>query len=232
MGSEPEGSGRRGRSWEADEAENRPDYEAAGLTILGGGWIYFSAPLSPAREPHDDFDESFHEPVFSGVFARLVPASDGQLEVCALHIARRSRITPDQLREIRVGQIETLCNFESARSRIVERENDEPPNFAQWAEFAEAAEAELNEMRARSRSPFKIQIPEGRGRYPDRFYREVVAAYAELALRQRAPARALAELNEIPVTTVHRWLKEARRRGLMFSPTWKGRHRGEHQEAT
>jgi hypothetical protein len=187
---------------------SEPYKYASGLTILGGGWVLHSS---------NDVD-----PLLGGVMARLLPAKDGQLEIRELHITRGSRLTPDQLREVRLGQIETWCNLEPARSMILERADRDSPDFEH---FAELVEAERRKVSKRSRRPGKIQIPDGRGRYPDLFYQQVVAAYAELSQRERAPARALAELNEVPVTTVHRWLKEARRRELMMSPTWKGRQR-------
>jgi hypothetical protein len=47
------------------------------------------------------------------------------------------------------------------------------------------------------------------------FYREVVQIYAGLASQVRDPAARIADANGVPVTTVHRWVKEARRRGLL-----------------
>lgn len=50
---------------------------------------------------------------------------------------------------------------------------------------------------------------------PDAFYRAVADAYSWLAGRGRRPAVELATINGVPATTVHRWIKEARRRGLL-----------------
>ena len=60
-----------------------------------------------------------------------------------------------------------------------------------------------------------IDAPEGRGRKPDDFYRQVADAFAWLSGRTQSPARTLAEANGVPVTTVHRWVKEARARHLL-----------------
>jgi hypothetical protein len=53
------------------------------------------------------------------------------------------------------------------------------------------------------------------GRRPDAFYRAVADAYSWLAGRVRRPAVELAAANHVPTTTIHRWVKEARRRGLL-----------------
>lgn len=68
--------------------------------------------------------------------------------------------------------------------------------------------------RKRSAGPAVLKVPEGR-RKPDSFYQDVAVAYVELSGRSKQPAADLAEANGVPVTTVHRWVKEARRRGLM-----------------
>jgi hypothetical protein len=60
------------------------------------------------------------------------------------------------------------------------------------------------------------------GAKPDWFYQRLAALYSNLALRSNRPAVLLAERNEVPVTTVHRWVKEARRRGFL-PPGQKGR---------
>jgi hypothetical protein len=54
----------------------------------------------------------------------------------------------------------------------------------------------------------------GRGR-PDLFYRDIAHAYLDLAQRSTRPASELAEAHGVPVTTAHRWVKEARRRGFL-----------------
>jgi hypothetical protein len=65
-----------------------------------------------------------------------------------------------------------------------------------------------------------LKIPPGAK--PDWFYERLAVAYSKLALRSNRPAVLLAERNEVPVTTVHRWVKEARRRGFL-PPGQKGR---------
>jgi hypothetical protein len=59
-------------------------------------------------------------------------------------------------------------------------------------------------------------------RKPDEFYQEVANQYGQLVATSNRPAAEMAELYGIPVTTVHRWVKEARRRGFL-GPGRKGR---------
>lgn len=63
---------------------------------------------------------------------------------------------------------------------------------------------------------FKVAIPDGRKR-PDSFYEQVAARWTILTITRPTarPAHVLAEANDVPVTTVHRWIKEARRRGIL-----------------
>lgn len=72
----------------------------------------------------------------------------------------------------------------------------------------------VQRRRQRRDAPAVIAVPEGT-RKPDSFYVDVAVAFSELAGRSKQPAGELAEANAVPVTTVHRWVKEARRRGLM-----------------
>lgn len=67
----------------------------------------------------------------------------------------------------------------------------------------------------------RIEAPDGTRR-PDSFYRKVAELYGFLAGRSRSPAAEIAQANGLPVTTVHRWVKEARRRGFL-PPGRRGR---------
>lgn len=62
----------------------------------------------------------------------------------------------------------------------------------------------------------KLRVPAGRGR-PDEFYQAVAERFAYLQTVSQSPARDLAAANDVEVTTVHGWVKEARRRGLLAS---------------
>lgn len=61
---------------------------------------------------------------------------------------------------------------------------------------------------------FRLEVPTGRD-HGDDFYSAAALSYAEAARWFRGPAGVLAEANKVPVSTVHRWVKEARRRGFL-----------------
>ena len=60
------------------------------------------------------------------------------------------------------------------------------------------------------------------GADPDGFYQQVAEAYQAFVGETSRQAKAMAEGAEVPVTTVHRWIHEARRRGYL-PPARKGR---------
>lgn len=60
------------------------------------------------------------------------------------------------------------------------------------------------------------------GTNPEEFYRRVAQAYAEAVVTTSKPAKVLAEEAGVPVGTVHRWIREARRRGYL-PPARRGR---------
>jgi hypothetical protein len=51
--------------------------------------------------------------------------------------------------------------------------------------------------------------------YDDAFYREVADKYTAIASQAPNPAARISDANGVPVTTVHRWVREARRRGFL-----------------
>ncbi|MGW5427928.1 hypothetical protein ACWET9_12010 [Streptomyces sp. NPDC004059] len=59
------------------------------------------------------------------------------------------------------------------------------------------------------------QIKPPTGRITDDFLQDVADAYRWYADRDQAPAPAIAELSGTPVRTVHRWVYEARKRGIL-----------------
>jgi hypothetical protein len=59
-----------------------------------------------------------------------------------------------------------------------------------------------------------LRVPEGQPK-PDSFYREVARLFGEASVNSPRPAAVIAEANEVKVSTVHGWVKEASRRGLL-----------------
>ena len=74
------------------------------------------------------------------------------------------------------------------------------------------------EAAPRERAPLRRPT----GADPETFYQQVAEAYSALVGETSRPAKAMAEEAEVPVTTVHRWIHEARRR-VYLSPARKGR---------
>ncbi|SNR82354.1 hypothetical protein SAMN04488107_0062 [Geodermatophilus saharensis] len=75
----------------------------------------------------------------------------------------------------------------------------------------------------------KLEVPEDR-RKPDEFYARVADAYLAQATISNRPAHDLAEANDVPKSTAHRWLKEARSRGLLRLPNQQLDHEPFSQE--
>ncbi len=67
----------------------------------------------------------------------------------------------------------------------------------------------------------KVELPSTK-RYPDDFYEGVARIFARLVWTSERPAVEIAEANEVPTTTVHAWVREARKRGFLGEGT-KGR---------
>jgi hypothetical protein len=60
----------------------------------------------------------------------------------------------------------------------------------------------------------KLSPPRGRG-YGDEFYERVATAYRDALRRGERPVEALRLQANVPRSTAARWVKEARRRGLL-----------------
>lgn len=69
-----------------------------------------------------------------------------------------------------------------------------------------------------TRPDLRIEDPGGY-RKPDEFYRDVADRYLWLATVSSRPAQELAAANDMPAATVHRWIREAKARGLLLLPT-------------
>ncbi|AVH57768.1 hypothetical protein C4B68_20575 [Streptomyces dengpaensis] len=63
----------------------------------------------------------------------------------------------------------------------------------------------------------RLEIPEGY-RKPDTFYADVAERFLQAAAISPRPGQDLAEANDVKPTTVHRWIREAKARGLLALP--------------
>lgn len=82
----------------------------------------------------------------------------------------------------------------------------------------------IRETRTAAASAAQPREPLSRpdGTDPDAFAERVAQAYQEAVVTSSTPAKVLAAEAKVPVTTVHRWIREARRRGAL-RPARKGR---------
>ncbi|TDD35265.1 hypothetical protein E1287_14235 [Actinomadura sp. KC06] len=150
-----------------------------------------------------------------GLHVRVKLTESGRYKITDLFL-HGGEIEPEQFRGISISRLEAQINALSAADRAT---------LDSWAQGGtdHAADEELtlpalrkrtrHAQRGRQRLMEKLQRPTGQD--PDRFYKQVAAAYADQAAVTRSPAKALAEEAGVPVTTVHRWVREARRRGFL-----------------
>ncbi|WP_130445345.1 hypothetical protein [Kribbella rubisoli] len=145
---------------------------------------------------------------------------DAPIEMRELRVAAQSGAAFNSafLRTIPVARITAAINrpaiAEQLRPLLAptnEIQADDFPGSGQWVY------ALPPRSRATLRPKLKIKDP-GTRRRPDDFYRQVAEAYLAQASISDQAARDLAEANAVPVSTAHRWLKEARNRGLLKMP--------------
>jgi transposase-like protein len=160
----------------------------------------------------------------------------GRLAIVELWMVASGGLTGASLRDLPLGQWEATLNAPDVAAGIGEqlrasapqglselREKFQPPEPMRSFGDAGATNRDLIVLVSTVDSDpptwavepqLKLDIPRERKR-PDGFYRQVAEAYSWLAGRSRHPASDLARENEVGTTTVHRWVKEARRRGLL-----------------
>jgi len=155
------------------------------------------------------------EPSLAGtVLVRVAVGSDGRLVLTGLRIDGTP--SAELLRAIPVGRIEAAANAQLAVEEapggttpvVSLRARPVAPPVAEDIGW-EMVEPLLAVVRAAPSQSVRL-----RGR-PDIFYREVADVYLEYAQASPRPACDLAERHSVPVSTAHRWVKEARRRGFL-----------------
>jgi hypothetical protein len=172
---------------------------------VSGGWALFSHWA-------DDDDVL--------VRVRFAVREDGRLEPAEVHLEGRPNLTGSTLRNVPLGSIEAWGNGRGREALIesiadtgakVDKETD------RWLRTVGGGERELMVQVSSPlrRGPLRLRVPDGPKR-PDAFYAKVAKMYSALtASGSHRPAAEIAEANGIPVTTVRRWIKEARRRKLL-----------------
>lgn len=170
----------------------------------------------------EDWYEWRQRPALSAhIYVRVVPHDDGRLALAELRIVGEP--TSDLLRSIPVGRIEAAANAQLAvlddadapRSPRARRRAGAVTGNGGAGRRADDEDGwvvlgDISQVRRRRSG----DESSGRGR-PDRFYEDIARSYQRLSRSSRRPAADLAEQHGVPVTTAHRWIKEARRRGIL-----------------
>ena len=172
------------------------------------GWAIFLAP-----------QQDFASDGLRRLFVRFGAASDAEerpkLLVREMHIAFAEGVGGRAMRDLPLARIEAAVNqpayYEMVRRRLPAANAVIVPQS--WGESARWLYAPPP---APSTPTLKLALPEGRPK-PDEFYRRVADVFAYLTTVSPRPANDLADANGVRVTTVHGWVKEARRRGLLAS---------------
>jgi DNA-directed RNA polymerase specialized sigma24 family protein len=163
-----------------------------------GGWAWFHAGKVSFRAHH-------------------VRRADGRAVIDQVIISTTDPggLSSTHLREMALRSAEAHFNGLSGPERAYhERTRADVDDATQAWEAAMVSDEHKEATRRLRRSILKLRIPTDR-RKPDAFYARVARGYSALAAEHRRPAAELAEINGVPVTTVHRWVKEARARGLL-----------------
>ena len=172
------------------------------------------------------------------VWLRMRWAHDGRWEVAELYLPPGDDpVSTAELRRIPLGRVQSLCNEPEMSAELLIKMADpgepltleesakgrpkKPPgrmlSAKDLAEATEAARKTIQSARkksGKSRSTVSnIEVPDTRP-YPDAFYMSVATAYIHEA-RTGKPASRIAEAAGVPVSTVHGWVAECRRRELL-----------------
>lgn len=171
------------------------------MRYASDGWI------SSRQVTADDADDD----TSFGVHVRVRRDEDGRLIITDVYV-HSSEITNEILRSLSIPRMQASL---SANKYVrVPASADEDEDY----------ELTLHKLRQRTRGETRpsddserqreaLQRPDGTG--PEAFYELVSQAYLEYAAESKAPARGIAEEAQVPTTTAHRWVREARRRGYL-----------------
>jgi hypothetical protein len=194
-------------TWYDEEQELERPFVGSGETYFQGGWVRY-------------YDEVHPEPVW----VRVQPTPEGRLIIRELYLNADNdlgseRIDSDQLRRLSPARIEARLNGPASKALILERLGQAPgPKEPRGpAKPSPMIRGEVSY----SVIGGGLHPPPGRPR-PDSFYQDVAKEYLHAASVNARPAVVLAAGAEVPVSTMHGWIKEARRRGFL-PPGQKGR---------
>jgi hypothetical protein len=130
---------------------------------------------------------------------------EGRWIIAELRLGRPEGITGGNLRQLRLDPVEAML-----------------PRVIEDLGFAEETPEWFRDLARRRYSMKRGLRPPAKKPYPDKFYRDVADSYLACLEAATKPAPTLARFWDVPITSVHGWVKEARRRGFL-PPGRKGK---------
>lgn len=149
---------------------------------------------------------------------RAARGADGRWSVTDLYL-HGEELTAETLRGLSIPRMEARLNSPGSALDPGDEDDDgltvdELRTFGAEVQEQEKGQRTAGVVRTALRRPDRSD--------PESFYRLVAQAYGEYSRDSKAPAVAIAAEADVPVTTVHRWVREARRRGYL-PPARKGK---------
>ncbi|MFF2215028.1 hypothetical protein [Streptomyces antibioticus] len=106
------------------------------------------------------------------------------------------------------------CEVEAPSLEVLDRYFDQTKQFGTFSVREPSDRLVSDDADNEPSRPMPQVRPPG-GRLTDDFLEEVADAYRWFTEARRPPAPAIAETADVPVRTVHRWVYEARKRGIL-----------------
>ena len=166
-----------------------------GALVAAHGWLWW-----PDTDCYVQLERGLHD----------------RLQVVALHLdARAQPVSGARVRQVPLGRIEAAVVSGPLRERLLAAWDDEQLGAARPLLALDVLRRRVAAGRQEPADPVPARAVLSRpGPAPsDAFYADVAREYLLRAADTGAPARALADEAGVPVGTVHRWVREARRRG-------------------
>lgn len=152
------------------------------------------------------------------VAREVAMAAEGGLsggDLCRVPLARiESWANAHGAHTVRAGVASRVLLSDAERDTVDDRERAGPAMRAEWGTTSEAAAGQASMLALTGGPELVVVEPAVRPR-PDEFYQRVADAYGLAAAGSHKPAVVVAEASGVDVERIHRWIKEARRRGLI-----------------
>ena len=160
-----------------------------------------------------------HPPEGRAIYLRAGRSNDNRLEIFELYIPSDDvRLETDDLRLVPLGRVEALINHPQRTQQIHARLDEGTGSFeAARNHFSTTGRvaAEIVGEQLLKKAELKLPRAGAQGPKSEEFYRRVADMYGRLVAEGSRPAAAIAEANAVPVTSVHRWIREARARRFL-----------------